>query len=533
MDKLPLNIKEALIASGVDLLDCSSSKPSASDFLLLEEMHQFTFLHRPASTGIILISSDRDFGRRLSFLGKVGYDLMLVHGKNISETLTIIVEQRMLWQDVCRLHMSMAQVNHIQPYTPIQTAFTPSAGFVEAHSSSSEVNMEIEGQQRSPSPLPSKAGESDVGTSRRPPTPVLQAVGSTSNDVKPSIPLTGPDESVAHSSPSSASDAEEPTQLSPSISSNADITPLLGLATSSERILFYKSWLDFFVVYGLLHWVDRMCIHLVPGHAYPENTFNGLVAMQGLGLLAASNSLDTNPPRAVTYLFLTRKGQALFTLLKAVNLATTEQNGRKAFRPAVYFWIHFALTNDREDICRVSVLGGKVKPLITAGTLKDHTGSLFPSVTAYFHSAAAKGVFTLSAWGTSGDYLVKLKSPYNGAWRAFKSVSDQEQVSTEPWQMRVACGADVVERVTSALRSYSPAELLFLPITLVQLEATAVRNQQLYHLNKMLGYASGVSSVAAQRAGFIVSVAGGGSRLTSSGDSIVQRFERAAGRGWD
>lgn len=73
-----------------------------------EEMYQWSFYHPPLSSGIILISSDREVGRRLSFLHNVGYDLLLVHGPNLSETLEIIVENRMLWQDVQRLHTAPA-----------------------------------------------------------------------------------------------------------------------------------------------------------------------------------------------------------------------------------------------------------------------------------------------------------------------------------------------------------------------------------------------------------------------------------------
>jgi len=53
LDKLPVNTREGLVASGVDLLDCSSSKPSASDFLLLEEIQRWTFFHPPHCSGIM------------------------------------------------------------------------------------------------------------------------------------------------------------------------------------------------------------------------------------------------------------------------------------------------------------------------------------------------------------------------------------------------------------------------------------------------------------------------------------------------
>ncbi|KZT59317.1 hypothetical protein CALCODRAFT_194353 [Calocera cornea HHB12733] len=50
---LSLATREALVASGVDVLDSTSTKPSAADFLLLEEIQKWTFHHPPNCYGVM------------------------------------------------------------------------------------------------------------------------------------------------------------------------------------------------------------------------------------------------------------------------------------------------------------------------------------------------------------------------------------------------------------------------------------------------------------------------------------------------
>ncbi|KZT59316.1 hypothetical protein CALCODRAFT_493659 [Calocera cornea HHB12733] len=52
------SVIEALKDAGVDVVESASSKRSAADMLLLEEVQRFTLLHSAASSGLIFITSD-------------------------------------------------------------------------------------------------------------------------------------------------------------------------------------------------------------------------------------------------------------------------------------------------------------------------------------------------------------------------------------------------------------------------------------------------------------------------------------------
>ncbi|KAJ3124376.1 hypothetical protein HK100_011255 [Physocladia obscura] len=85
--------------SGVVLQNVSSGKPNAADISILGEIMKLIYYRRPPHT-IVLISGDRDFSVVLNFLETVGYRVILIHSKQISDVLRMSVRETIQWTEM-------------------------------------------------------------------------------------------------------------------------------------------------------------------------------------------------------------------------------------------------------------------------------------------------------------------------------------------------------------------------------------------------------------------------------------------------
>ncbi|KAL2913558.1 hypothetical protein HK105_207018 [Polyrhizophydium stewartii] len=99
VSRFEAGLRTELQSAGVTLIDCASTKPSASDMAIVTELLKFTFDTRPPAT-IVLISSDTDFSKVLCFLTSVGYETVLVHGRQVSPALLHSVGRTVAWDAI-------------------------------------------------------------------------------------------------------------------------------------------------------------------------------------------------------------------------------------------------------------------------------------------------------------------------------------------------------------------------------------------------------------------------------------------------
>lgn len=97
-----IDIRNILQAHGVKMIDCSSRKESACDILLIEEMYQlcYFYMDNPIKPTVALISGDGDFERTLNFLKGLGFDIILIHGRNCASSLKKSMQNHLLWNEV-------------------------------------------------------------------------------------------------------------------------------------------------------------------------------------------------------------------------------------------------------------------------------------------------------------------------------------------------------------------------------------------------------------------------------------------------
>jgi len=242
MEQLHLTTREALVASGVDILDCSSSKPSASDFLLLEEIQKWTFYNPTARSGVILITRDRDFARRLSFLRDVGYDILLVHAPLVSDTMKAVVANRLSWNDVCGVPVRVPAPPK-PPAPPFTTTRLPPIG--------------LSGTERASQQGHPRGSGGRVGS-------VWRCVAIADPDL-PVVFSHGPSKDVCSS--------DTPTSIGNPVERTEDAFDYAVTSESHYDLLAKldrpKRSLDFWSVYGVLYWIDRACFHLPAGRDVP------------------------------------------------------------------------------------------------------------------------------------------------------------------------------------------------------------------------------------------------------------------------
>nr|KAJ3418302.1 hypothetical protein HK105_000074 [Polyrhizophydium stewartii] len=109
VSRFEAGLRTELQSAGVTLIDCASTKPSASDMAIVTELLKFTFDTRPPAT-IVLISSDTDFSKVLCFLTSVGYETVLVHGRQVSPALLHSVGRTVAWDAIVSDFQSMQQM---------------------------------------------------------------------------------------------------------------------------------------------------------------------------------------------------------------------------------------------------------------------------------------------------------------------------------------------------------------------------------------------------------------------------------------
>ncbi|KAJ3090506.1 hypothetical protein HK102_003506 [Quaeritorhiza haematococci] len=96
MESLVERLRVDLQASGVKMLDSASRKTGSSDLDILVEIMEFIYNTRPPHQ-ICIISGDRDFSKCIAFLRSVGYEVILIHGKQASDVLISVADDAIEW----------------------------------------------------------------------------------------------------------------------------------------------------------------------------------------------------------------------------------------------------------------------------------------------------------------------------------------------------------------------------------------------------------------------------------------------------
>ncbi|KAH6570243.1 hypothetical protein BASA60_007847 [Batrachochytrium salamandrivorans] len=110
--------------AGVELHDCASPKPSASDMTIVVEMLKFVYFNPPPAP-ICLLSSDSDFSKVLNFLSSVSYEVVVIHSSNVSSALLQAASRTITWESiVSTLPRSNSAVSrsYVQPISRVSVS---------------------------------------------------------------------------------------------------------------------------------------------------------------------------------------------------------------------------------------------------------------------------------------------------------------------------------------------------------------------------------------------------------------------------
>jgi len=453
-----------------------------------------------------LITSDRDFARRLSFLIEVGYDVLLIHGPLVSETMKAIVPTRLDWQTLCGVNENSQASDEPGLLLPL--------GHVAEH--------------RQPLPLEETTSISHeqitrTGSTAEAPQTLLKEIGnSTVVSGSKSAPIL-----VLQNKADSMTSFQG---LKGSELTVHQSDPALGPISHFELIARLdrpKTSLDLWTSFGLLYWIQQGCFHLTPGTAVPAHVFRCLTRLAGRGLLCTSAPLQANPPVGPTYVFLTASGLVLWQALCRINDQTGRNGSLYPFRHAVYFWMERAMKHPDSDACQSGALGSMLSPVLKTGIVKAASGAPYTSVSLYLQDAVSKGVFKMDAMNNT-DGRLTLQPSFQSLWVEVKNVCTTSNIAIPPNVSASALGSNVSERLIAAL----PTETLpFMPLLLIIEHSNQFKGPvDLKHVSHMLGYLNLKTYVReALEAGLLTHGAANRSSLTPKALGLVQAFEHAKG----